>query len=103
MSQIKPKKYSKRKKLKSPWPLIALAVGALLLIFSVAAVFSQQSKSKVAIEVAGSPSLKVDKDKIDLGNVKLGKYVEASFKLSNVGDKTLRFTEAPYIEVKEGC
>jgi len=33
----------------------------------------------------------------------LGKTVEVSFLLTNVGDKTLQFTQAPTIEVKEGC
>jgi hypothetical protein len=45
----------------------------------------------------------VDKEKVDLGEVKLGKTVEVSFELTNVGDQTLRFSEQPFIEVKEGC
>jgi hypothetical protein len=47
--------------------------------------------------------LKADKEKVDLGQVKLGQNVKVAFVLTNVGDKPLRFTEAPYIEVKEGC
>ncbi len=54
-------------------------------------------------EVTGSPSIKVDKEKVDLGDMKLGSNANVSFEITNVGDSTLRITEAPYIEVKEGC
>jgi hypothetical protein len=63
----------------------------------------QPSKPRASIEVAGSPSLKVDKEKVDLGAVKLGQTVKVDFELANVGDETLRFTKPPTVEVKEGC
>jgi hypothetical protein len=65
--------------------------------------FRKPAASLAAIEVKGSPSLKVDQEKIDLGDVKLGKTVEVTFMLTNVGDQPLRFSKAPYIEVAEGC
>jgi len=55
------------------------------------------------IEVSGAPSLKVDQEKVDLGDVPLDKTVTVTFQLSNTGDETLRFTQQPYIEVKQGC
>jgi hypothetical protein len=55
------------------------------------------------VEVQGAPKLKLDQPKIDLGDVKLGQTVSASFTVSNVGDQPLKFSEAPYIEVIEGC
>lgn len=57
----------------------------------------------VDIEVSGAPSLKVDQEKVDLGDVPLDKTVTVTFQLSNTGDETLRFTQQPFIEVKEGC
>ena len=57
----------------------------------------------VNVEVSGSPSLKVDQDKVDLGDVPLNETVTVTFQLANTGDETLRFTKEPYIEVKEGC
>ncbi len=33
----------------------------------------------------------------------LGQTVEVSFQVSNAGDQPLRFSQAPYIEVLEGC
>ncbi len=104
MSQNKNnKKYARHHKKKSIWPLIALIGGGLILIFGAVSAFGQSSKPKAAVEVTGAPSLKVDKDKVDLGDEKLGQTVQVSFQVTNVGDKTLRFTKEPYIEVKEGC
>ena len=103
MSQNKYKKSNKRKKQKMPWPLITLVAGGLLLIIGAVFSFSQSSKPKATIEVTGAPSLKVDKEKVDLGEVKLGQTVQVSFQITNVGDRPLRFTKDPYIEVKEGC
>ncbi len=103
MSQSKYKKLTKQPKQKSPWPLAALIIGGLLLIIGAVFAFSQSSKPKAMIEVNGSPSLRVDQEKVDLGNVKLGQTVQVSFELTNMGDQPLRFNEVPYIEVKEGC
>ncbi|HEX7974789.1 MAG TPA: DUF1573 domain-containing protein [Anaerolineales bacterium] len=103
MSQKYGKQKSRRKRGNPPVPIL-LGVGGLLLI---AAIFLSLkgggSGSKVAIDVKGAPSLKADKENIDLGNVKLGKTVEVSFQISNTGDQPLRLTEAPYVEVVEGC
>jgi hypothetical protein len=103
MSQNKYKKQAKKRKQKSAWPLVVLVVGGFLLVFGAVFAFSQASRPKAPNEVTGSPSLKVDKEKVDLGDVKLGQTVQVSFQITNVGDKPLRFTKEPYVEVKEGC
>ena len=103
MSYPKNKKHYKHGGRKTPWPLLILVGGGLLLIFVAISVLNKPSQAKVPIEVSGSPSLKVDKQKVDLGNIKLGRTVDVSFELTNVGDQTLRFAKAPYIEVVEGC
>ena len=87
----------------SPRLLAILAAGALLLILGAVFAFSQPSKPKAVIEVIGAPGLKVDKEEVDLGEVKLGQIVQVSFEITNVGDQNLQFTKEPYIEVKEGC
>lgn len=103
MSQQKYKKQARKRKQKSAWPLVVLVAGGLLLVFGAVFALRQPSKPKAPIEVNGSPSLKVDKEKVDLGAVKLGQTVQVAFELTNVGDQTLRFSKAPTIEVKEGC
>ena len=104
MSQNKTKRYSKkREQQKKPWlPIIVALAGVALLGLAFWGLRGNPA-SNANIEVTGAPSLKADREKVDLGDVKLGKTVEVSFQLTNVGDQALRFTEAPYIEVVEGC
>jgi hypothetical protein len=102
MSQSKGNKNLRHHKKQEPWAIILLVAGGLLLLGAFFA-FKKPAQSQAAIEINGSPRLKVDQEKVDLGDVKLGQTVEVSFKLTNVGDQTLKFTEAPYVEVVEGC
>ena len=103
MSQHKHKKVLRHHKKKQPWPLIMLLLGGALLFIGVLFTLNKSSQPLAAIEVTGSASLKVDKDTVDLGNVKLGQMVEVKFTLTNVGDQILRFTKTPFVEVVEGC
>ncbi|MAT43716.1 MAG: hypothetical protein CL609_15370 [Anaerolineaceae bacterium] len=81
---------------------IFLIIGGLLVL--IAAFFAFQKKPvQYTPEVVGNPSLRVDKEKIDMGNVRLGNTVQASFEITNVGDKPLKFSKEPYVEVKQGC
>lgn len=89
-----------------PWPMLLIAGGIALIGIVVYAAWQAAtggSLPKVPVEVNGAPSIKVDKENVDLGNVKLGQTVEVVFQVANVGDQQLRLTEAPYIEVVEGC
>jgi hypothetical protein len=88
-----------------PTPLLLTLGGLALIAAALFAVWksNQPTYTEVPIEVEGAPSLKVDKEKVDLGDVKLGQTVNVSFQLSNVGDEPLRFTTKPQIEVAEGC
>ncbi|MCL5997938.1 MAG: DUF1573 domain-containing protein [Chloroflexi bacterium] len=52
---------------------------------------------------ASAPGLKVDRERIDLGDVKLNQVVGVAFTLTNAGGQPLRIQEPPYIEVLEGC
>jgi hypothetical protein len=104
MSKNKTKKYPKnRQRQTTNWLPILIILGGLLLVGIAFLTLRDKSAPGATIEVTGAPSLKVDKEKVDLGEIKLGKTVEVTFQLTNVGDKTLRFDEQPYIEVVEGC
>lgn len=103
MSEHKNKKQLRHRRKKQSWPMILFFAGGLLLVIGAVFALKRNAEPKAAVEVAGAPSLKVDRDKVDLGVVKLGQTVEVKFKLMNVGDQTLRFTKTPYVEVVEGC
>jgi hypothetical protein len=80
-----------------------VAGGALLLAAAVFAFFQARPAPKAVIEVQGAPSLKVDQETIDLGDVRLGASVSAAFTLTNVGSLPLEIQQKPYVEVVEGC
>jgi len=95
----------KRQKNQSPpgFVLVAAIVGGgLLLVFGALSLLGPGGR-KVDIEVTGQARLKVDRESIDLGDIRLGQTVETAFVLTNVGDQPLRVTQAPYVEVVEGC
>jgi hypothetical protein len=89
-------KRKKQKQRKSfPWPLIVL--GGILLIVAIFFFTNQGGDG------GGTPSIAVDQQKIDYGDVKFGVNKTFAIKVTNTGDGTLRFKEEPYIEVLEGC
>jgi hypothetical protein len=90
----KNQKYRKQQK-KFPW-LLAVVSGGLLLIAAI--LFARGGASG-----GGTPSLKVDQNKIDYGYVKFGENRQFTLQVTNTGTGNLRFKEQPYIEVLEGC
>lgn len=77
--------------------------GALLLVAAIIFYPRDGSDPDFVPLVSGAPSLEVDKEQIDFGDVRFNEFVTASFELTNVGDKDLRFTAQPYVELKAGC
>ena len=90
------KKHKRQKQRKSfSWSLVA--IGGVLLIFA-AFFFANQGG-----DGGGTPSIAVDQQQIDYGDVKFGVNKTFAVKVTNTGDGTLRFKEEPYIEILEGC
>lgn len=107
MTKYKSKKRNKKTSFQEilPTPVLLVLAGMVLIAGALFAAWKsgQPSDAQVPVEVNGEPSLKVDQDKVDLGDVPLGKTVSVSFELSNVGDQPLHFSQTPYVEVVEGC
>jgi hypothetical protein len=102
-----PRNYSKRNRAaqpKSRLGQILIAVGGLMVLSFLAwTLWPSTTNANFKSEVTGAAAIKPDKEKIDLGDVQLGKTVSAAFQLTNVGDQPLHFTKAPYVELVEGC
>lgn len=78
-----------------PWLLLGLGV-----VFVALAIFLIAGQVGLG---GGTPSITVDQQKIEYGDVKFGVEKTFAVKVTNIGDGTLRFKETPYIEVLEGC
>ena len=85
------------------WLPLIIVAGVALIVVALIGGGTGQSGAATKPQVSGTPALKVDQEKIDLGNVPLGQTVNVKFEVTNVGDQALRFNEQPYVEVVEGC
>ncbi len=103
MARYRTKTSLKPKPKSSLLPLWLVLAGIGLILFAAWAISNGNTQAKASVEVKGAARLKVDQDKIDHGDVKLGTPISDSVRITNVGDQPLTFSEAPYIEVKEGC
>jgi hypothetical protein len=81
-----------------------IIVMAGLMLLTVGAFFASRMVFKpYQPEVVGAASLKIDRESINLGDVKMGVAVQVVFKIQNTGDQPLVFTRNPFVEVLEGC
>ncbi len=90
---------------RSPWPFVAMAAGAALII--VVGFFASRGSNPSAggdePQAKGSARLSVDRTSVDFGRVPLNIPVKAIFKLKNVGDQPLTIKGEPRVELVQGC
>jgi hypothetical protein len=91
------KKFRKRQKQKRAFPLPLVVFGGILLIVAIF-LFARQGGGD-----GGTPSIAVDQQKIDYGDVKFNTPKSFAITVTNTGNGELRLKDAPYIEVLEGC
>lgn len=91
-------KKNKRQKQRKSFPWTLVVIGGVLLIIA-AFFFANRGGG----DGGGTPSITVDQQKIDYGDVKFGVNKTFAIKVTNTGDGMLRFKEEPYVEVLEGC
>jgi len=90
------KKKQKHQQKQFPW---VIAVVAVALVAS-AVFFTSKPGTDYS---GGTAAITIDQQNIDMGYIKLGEYRTIKIKVTNTGDGILRFKEAPYLEVVEGC
>ncbi len=90
---------------KSPWPIVVMAVGAVIIVAVGFLAWRGSSSPQTTPSPAspGSARLSVDRSTIDLGKVPLDVPVKATFKLKNVGDQPLTIKGEPRVELVKGC
>jgi len=89
----------RRKRTASRRPLQFLLLGAGAVLVTLAVVLGLRPSR----EARGTPVVSVAPESIDFGRVKLDTPKTFVFTVTNTGQGTLRFDEAPSIEVLEGC
>ncbi|MCC6177551.1 MAG: hypothetical protein IT305_19805 [Chloroflexi bacterium] len=81
-----------------------VALGGLLVLTVVAAIFWLRSVSEPVATEPGTPGrLVASASTIDLGRVPFDQLAEARFELANPGDTTVRLIGAPKVQMLEGC
>ena len=106
MNKVRAKRQENQQK-KRQRNLFILLIASGLLLTVAGITLARSSKNQKAdpssIEVSGQPSLKVDQELIDYGDVKLNTNLTFELQLTNVGDASLEISGTPFVEVKEGC
>lgn len=106
MNETRARIQERKRKKRQRNTLMMVIAGGLLLITAgifIARDASANRPDPSLVEVSGQPSLKVDQELIDYGDVKRETNLTFALQLTNVGDETLKISEAPYVEVLEGC
>ena len=83
-----------------------LVLGGVLIITTGSALGITAWKNRAnpdLVTVIGKPSIEVDQELIDFGDVKFDTPKTFALSLTNVGDEPLVISETPYVEVREGC
>ena len=90
------KKKFKKQRQQTSFPWVLVLFGGFLLLAAGFVLFTRN-------DGGGTPSIAVDQQKIDYGDVKFNTPKTFAVKVTNTGSGALRFQGAPYIEVLEGC
>ncbi len=100
MSKRKYKNQKKMQKEKEAKRLMIGLVSGGVLLIAIALFFAFGGFSE---DNSGTPVLAIEQEFIDYGEVKINTDISFEIRVTNTGDGTLRFSEAPYIEVRDGC
>jgi len=98
MSKKQNRQKHRRHKQKQNFPWLLLVLGGVFIAVA-AFLFARQGGG----DGGGTPSIAVDRQKIEYGDQHFGTNLNFAIKVTNTGDGTLRFKDQPYIEVLEGC
>lgn len=102
----KSRKYRRQRRFPTFWVLVIgglLLVAGAILLSTGGDILGGGTATLAPIQVQGQAAIRVDQQEINFGDVKLTVQKTFTITVTNVGDKPLRFAQAPYIEIVEGC
>ncbi len=85
------------------WLLPGILSVSLVAVLTAWLLWPDRSPLADAPTYHGGPRLAVDRQEIDFGQVSFNKFVQARFRLKNVGDRPLQIATGPRVEAVEGC
>ena len=87
------------------WRMVASGLATLVILVGTVTwlLLAGPGQRSDAGQARGGPRISVDKELIDFGTVPFRKYVEAGFRIRNVGDQPLTLPANPPLDVLEGC
>lgn len=103
MGRARDRDVSKKPRITSLSKFIVLWAATTLILVGVVYAYRSVTETPFVPEVTGQPSLAVDQNELDFGDVRFNRFVTAEFDVTNVGDVPLRFTRNPWVTVQEGC
>lgn len=101
--KLREERLMKKKRKRS---ITLLAIGSIILVISGTVIGFSSWKNRPnpeLVTVSGQPSLAVDQELIEYGDVKFNTPKTFAVTLTNIGDEPLKISDAPYVEVREGC
>ena len=112
MARSKKSRRSQRKSNNNMQWIIGGLVGGVMLIIAALALGVFQGEDSASQkpfdanfepEVTGAPSVAVDQEVVNYGDVKLGTTVNSIINVRNLGDEPLEILGEPRVELLEGC
>lgn len=85
------------------WMIPVGILGAVVLFIVGLGLFGALKSSGVIDSPNGKAKFTVDTEKLELGDQKLGRPINASFKVTNAGDGRLTLNTPPMVTALEGC
>lgn len=106
---IRSRPKTKQSQQRSPWSLVFISSGVLLLVVVAALSLrgASDDKGTPALEVSqiqATPTASIEGLKINFGDMPVNtSEAILNIQVTNAGDGVLRFTDAPYVEIADGC
>ena len=102
MSQSMQHHRGQRRRARSVLGTVA-TIALVLVILVLLVLFHDPLEEPAFLDEPGAPSLQVEPEMLDFGDVPVARWVTAEFVLTNKGDGRLRLEQTPWVKAVAGC